>query len=182
MAASRAASRRASPGSQWVKAIECCRAGKGRAFHPPSLSINALRRSTPALQIGEYIPLRSRHDLQAFERRAAGRWLIGLNIADEPRLVEFPGEARLVLSSYLHRPENQSHCGFLQLRASEGVILELDKDKMPEQNGRSQQADGNCDPIQKIATLPIGSDRLLTLAPGSSTCVECLPVIMHVDL
>jgi alpha-glucosidase len=89
----------------------------------------SIRRAAPALRTGNYVPLRSQHDILAFERRAVDRMIIALNIANEPRLFEFRGEGRLLLSTYLDRPANSRVCGSLQLRKNEGIILECHTDE-----------------------------------------------------
>ncbi|HEX5021489.1 MAG TPA: alpha-amylase family glycosyl hydrolase [Candidatus Binatia bacterium] len=88
----------------------------------------ALRRSEPALSVGDYAALPAGEDLVAYMRKAGGRrLLIVLNFGARPRrfnLNELEAQAVLLLSTYLDR-ERKKLAAELQLRPDEGVIVEL---------------------------------------------------------
>jgi len=87
----------------------------------------ALRRNEPALYGGEQHPVRSRNDILVYRRTAgAGEFLIGLNLAAEPRRWTWPepGEGWLCLSTHLDRAQTPVSSP-LMLRANEGVIVRL---------------------------------------------------------
>jgi alpha-glucosidase len=86
----------------------------------------ALRRNTPALEIGSYAPLPADGDLLAYIR-AAGRkrLLIALNLGPQEQTLDLSAlHGRVVLSTHLDR-EGEPADGTLALRADEGVIVEL---------------------------------------------------------
>jgi alpha-glucosidase len=84
----------------------------------------ALRHAEPALICGDYVPLRSHNDILMFLRRTAEQAiLIALNIAEEPRRLEYRGRGRILLSTALGEMPNYSD-GQL-LRPAEGMIIKL---------------------------------------------------------
>jgi len=87
-----------------------------------------LRRSDPALSVGEFAPLPADDDLIAYVRKAGERrLLIVLNLGSEARsfnLSDLEARASLLLSTHLDRNQEYSR-DQLQLRADEGVIVEL---------------------------------------------------------
>jgi alpha-glucosidase len=86
-----------------------------------------LRRGSPALHAGNYTPLEAGEDLFVYIREAGGeRKLIVLNFANESRSLTVPGTAggKVVLSTHLDR-EGKAQVDSLELRANEGVIVEL---------------------------------------------------------
>jgi alpha-glucosidase len=87
-----------------------------------------LRRSEPALSVGEFAPLPADDDLIAYVRKAGERrLLIMLNLGSEARsfnLSDLEARASLLLSTHLDRDQEYSRAD-LQLRADEGVIVEL---------------------------------------------------------
>jgi len=87
-----------------------------------------LRRSEPALSVGEFAPLPADDDLIAYVRKAGERrLLIVLNLGSEARsfnLSDLEARASLLLSTHLDRDQEYSRDD-LQLRADEGVIVEL---------------------------------------------------------
>jgi alpha-glucosidase len=87
-----------------------------------------LRRSEPALSVGDFAALPAGDDLIAYLRKVGERrLLIVLNLGPQERrfnISELEAQASLLLSTYLDR--NQEILGDeLQLRADEGVIVEL---------------------------------------------------------
>jgi alpha-glucosidase len=87
-----------------------------------------LRRSEPALSVGEFAPLPADDDLIAYVRKASERrLLIVLNLGSEARsfnLADLEARASLLLSTHLDRNQEYSR-DELHLRADEGVIVEL---------------------------------------------------------
>jgi alpha-glucosidase len=87
-----------------------------------------LRRSEPALSVGEFAPLPADDDLIAYIRKAGERrLLIVLNLGSEARsfnLSDLEARASLLLSTHLDRDQEYSRDD-LHLRADEGVIVEL---------------------------------------------------------
>jgi alpha-glucosidase len=87
-----------------------------------------LRRSEPALSIGDYAALPSGEDLMAYMRKAGERrLLVVLNfgaVAGRFNLSELQAGASLLLSTYLDRA-GEKLAEELQLRGDEGVIIEL---------------------------------------------------------
>ena len=84
----------------------------------------ALRRSNPALAIGDYAGVPSEEDVLAYERRYGDRsLLIALNLGGSPREISLPAGTRVteVIESTLAR---QSYDGML--RPDEGLILKLE--------------------------------------------------------
>jgi alpha-glucosidase len=83
-----------------------------------------LRRSEAALATGEYRPLRARNDILSYERYCRDeRILIALNIAPEPRKLEWHGEGDLLLSTYLDETGRRKLRGPTLLRPDEGVVV-----------------------------------------------------------
>jgi len=87
-----------------------------------------LRRSEPALSIGDYAALPSGDDLMAYMRKAGERrLLIVLNFGSQGRSFDLAGlqaQAVLLLSTHLDRAR-EALGNELRLRADEGVIAEL---------------------------------------------------------
>jgi glycosidase len=86
----------------------------------------ALRRASPALTLGDYVPVSADDGVLVYERRAEGqRMLIALNFTDGPRAVTLPaGEWQVVCSTATHTPPLPRR-GRLELAADEGVTLRL---------------------------------------------------------
>jgi alpha-glucosidase len=83
----------------------------------------ALRRAEPALAEGDYVPLRSRHDILTFIRESnADRLLIALSMTSEPRRLLVEETGTLLLSTCLDREDGPMRD---MLRANEGVIVRL---------------------------------------------------------
>jgi len=86
-----------------------------------------LRRTEPALTAGTYQPRRSRNDVLSYGRALEGDdILIGLNLVHEPRLFEWQGKGRLLLSTHLDRRE-EPVSGPTLLRPDEGAIIKLQR-------------------------------------------------------
>jgi alpha-glucosidase len=87
----------------------------------------ALRRATPALAIGAYMPLAAQGDILAYSRTDAEQtYCIVLNLGRQPQhfdLCQVAGMQRVVVSTYLDRAGEVVQ-GMLSLRGDEGVILE----------------------------------------------------------
>jgi alpha-glucosidase len=87
----------------------------------------ALRRATPALAIGAYVPLAAQGPILAYSRTDAEQtYCIVLNLGGQPQhfdLCQIAGTHKVVLSTYLDRAGEVVQ-GVLPLRADEGVILE----------------------------------------------------------
>jgi alpha-glucosidase len=87
----------------------------------------ALRRATPALTIGAYVPLAAQGPILAYSRTDAEQtYCIVLNLGGQPQhfdLCQVAGTHKVVLSTYLDRAGEVVQ-GVLPLRADEGVILE----------------------------------------------------------
>jgi alpha-glucosidase len=81
------------------------------------------RRSSPALQAGDYTPMEAAEDVLCYTRELSGKKLqIALNLSGDPKT--HPVSGRILLSTYMDR-EGPAE-GTLDLRANEGVIIELD--------------------------------------------------------
>jgi alpha-glucosidase len=86
-----------------------------------------LRGSEPALIAGTYLPRRSRNDVLTYRRTFEGDdILIGLNLVHEPRMFEWEGQGRLLLSTHLDRIE-EPVSGPTLLRSDEGAIIKLQR-------------------------------------------------------
>jgi len=87
-----------------------------------------LRRSEPALSVGEYAPLPASDDLIAYMRKAGERrLLIVLNLGPQERrfnISELEVQASLIFSTHHDRGQERLGAG-LKLRPDEGVIVEL---------------------------------------------------------
>lgn len=84
-----------------------------------------LKKSTPCLTRGDYRPIRSEHDILAFERSDGERaLLIALNIASEPRQRTLQAKGRRLISTCLDQGPSDFD-GKLFLRGNEGVIFDL---------------------------------------------------------
>jgi alpha-glucosidase len=88
----------------------------------------ALRKASPALQVGTYQPVEDTPETCYLYLRSAGqqRFLIALNFSDGSQHVVVPGErvGRIELSTYLDR-EGRAGPGDVVLRAHEGLIVAL---------------------------------------------------------
>jgi alpha-glucosidase len=86
----------------------------------------ALRRATPALSVGSYMPVEAQDDVLAYVRRHAGqRVLVALNLSSRPQRLELRRaevEGQLVLSTHLDRADEEVGEA-IDMRADEGVIL-----------------------------------------------------------
>lgn len=88
-----------------------------------------LRRSTPALAVGDYRPVEARGSVLAYERGREGeRWLVVLNLGPAAELLpEPPGGLRGTVAVCTHRErEGERVEGEIALRADEGLVLRLD--------------------------------------------------------
>jgi alpha-glucosidase len=84
-----------------------------------------LRKQTPALQSGDYAPIRSRNDVLLYERfTSTEKFMVALNITHEPRVTEIPGGGKIAISTCLDR-QGLRIAGPLLLRPDEGVIIQL---------------------------------------------------------
>jgi alpha-glucosidase len=90
--------------------------------------LNQLRRTEPALAIGEFAPLPGHGDLMAYVRKVdERRLLIVLNLGAEAHsfnLSELQCRAAVLLSTHLDRHRREL-ADTLELRADEGIIVEL---------------------------------------------------------
>lgn len=94
-------------------------------------SLLVLRRATPALASGKYLPLPSTRQAFGFVREddGGGRFAVVLNLSSEPcqfALDDPAGPGRIVLTTFLDRTD-EAVGGPLGLRANEGVILRVDR-------------------------------------------------------
>ena len=91
-----------------------------------------LRRSHPALSIGEYKPLAANDDLLAYVRHTRDeRILVALNLGGKPcaLFLGSPGMVgRTLVSTYLDRQDEVSTTN-LGLRANEGLVVALSAGK-----------------------------------------------------
>ncbi len=85
-----------------------------------------LRRTEPALAIGDYEPIEAEGPVLAYRRRHEGReLLIALNLSSGAARLPAPAAgARILLSSHLDH-DQRAATEDSQLRADEGVILEI---------------------------------------------------------
>jgi alpha-glucosidase len=87
----------------------------------------ALRRASPALTRGAYLPVAASGDLLLYLRQnEQQRMLVALNLGGEPSVVapkDKPWRGKVVLSTLLDREEAVD--GDLALRGNEGVVVEL---------------------------------------------------------
>ena len=85
-----------------------------------------LRRSTLALMAGEYLPLRSHNDLVAYKRVLGHEQiLIALNIANDPRKLQWKGEGTILLSTHFD-VDGKVTASPLLLRGNEGIVLRVE--------------------------------------------------------
>ena len=120
-------------GKPWLPIADDFKSVNVAALHDQATSILSLyhrlielRRSEPALSVGEFAPLPADDDLIAYVRKAGERRLV-LNLGSEARsfnLADLEARASLLLSTHLDRNQEYSR-DELQLRADEGVIVEL---------------------------------------------------------
>ena len=84
-----------------------------------------LRRTEPALALGDHVPVRSRNGVLMHKRAFAGHeMLIALNLMHDPRLVEWGASGRLLLSTSLDKEDIDIKSPLL-LRGDEGVIVRI---------------------------------------------------------
>jgi alpha-glucosidase len=88
-----------------------------------------LRRREPALAIGDFAAVPATGDVLAYRRQFGDtrRYLVVLNFADEPANFHSPTtpqQGTITLSTHLDR-EKEIVRGAIELRANEGVIVEL---------------------------------------------------------
>jgi alpha-glucosidase len=103
-------------------AAEAARPGSMLELHRRLI---ALRRSSPALSLGDYLAVSAEDGVLVFERRAPGeRLAVALNLTHEPRTTALPADAgwSVVLSSDA-RNGGAPGTAWLPLGADEGVIL-----------------------------------------------------------
>ncbi|MEO7909080.1 MAG: alpha-amylase family glycosyl hydrolase, partial [Roseiflexaceae bacterium] len=86
----------------------------------------ALRRASPALEIGGYAALPADGDLLAYTRTAGSqRFLIALNLGSQEQTLDLGAlNGQIVLSTHFDRA-GESATGALALRTDEGLIVEL---------------------------------------------------------
>jgi alpha-glucosidase len=87
-----------------------------------------LRRESPALYGGSYRALDAGEDCYAYLRESGDqRRLVVLNFSGQALRVSIPGQAkgRVLLSTHLDREGENSDLTSLELRANEGLILEI---------------------------------------------------------
>jgi alpha-glucosidase len=86
-----------------------------------------LRKENPALHSGDYMPLRSRNDILAYQRFTdTERFTITLNLAHEARRFDLSGEGEIILSTLLDHHSLRSKPDLL-LRPHEGLIIRMDR-------------------------------------------------------
>ena len=122
-------------GKPWLPLADDCKTVNVQVLRDQSTSILTLyhrlielRRSEPALSVGEFAPVPAGDDLIAYVRKVSERrLLIVLNLSAQARsfnLSDLEARASLLLSTHLDRDQEYSR-DELQLRADEGVIVEL---------------------------------------------------------
>ena len=85
----------------------------------------ALRRATPALEVGGYVPVPSSGDLLAYLRQdTQRRLLVLLNLGHQPQTFASETSGQVLLSTHLDR-EGEAVSGTISLRADEGLVVEL---------------------------------------------------------
>jgi alpha-glucosidase len=91
-------------------------------------SLLLLRRSCPALSVGEYEPVAATRDLLAYVRRAQGECiLVALNLGSEPHSLSIDSlgsTGQILLSTYTDRSRERVATS-IGLRPDEGVIMSL---------------------------------------------------------
>lgn len=90
----------------------------------------ALRRATPALEVGSYRSVDTRDpEVFAYLRESAeARWLVVLNLSDAPHTLALPdpgNAATIRLSTYMDR-EGTAALSALEVRPGEGLLLQCD--------------------------------------------------------
>jgi alpha-glucosidase len=88
-----------------------------------------LRRREHALAIGQFIAVPTQGDVFAYRRQfgESRRFLIVLNFAGDPATFQsaaVPGQGVVLLSTFMDREKETVH-GVIELRANEGIIVEL---------------------------------------------------------
>ena len=87
----------------------------------------ALRRETPALNVGSYAPLDGRPaGVYAYVRQHGDqRVLVALNFTGESKTLDAPGTGRVLLNTHLDHDGGPT-AATLTLRPDEGVVIALD--------------------------------------------------------
>jgi alpha-glucosidase len=85
-----------------------------------------LRRSEPALSVGDHAPVLAEGDVLAYERRApGGRFLVALNMGGRPREpAGLPAGGRVLASTHMDRA-GEATGDAVRLRADEGLVIGL---------------------------------------------------------
>jgi len=94
-----------------------------------------LRRDSPALIAGDYQPVDVRGPVFAYLRTLGEEaFLVALNLSDLPRSIALPpgvGTGRVVLSTRDHRERRATGDTVIELRADEGLVIQLDRPPAP---------------------------------------------------
>ena len=104
--------------------------GPGASFRTSILTLYrtlfALRKATPALNVGRYATVPTPvADCFVYERTdGTDRYLIALNFSDEPQTLSLSGSGTCLLSTHLDRT-GEADLQALSLRPHEGVIVKL---------------------------------------------------------
>jgi alpha-glucosidase len=100
-------------------------ASDGRSLLSLYRQLIRVRRSEPALQGGDQVPVRSRNDILTY-KRCSGREeiLVALNTIHQPRKLEWRGSGQVLLSTYLDGQKRIT--APVLLRPDEGIIVKLD--------------------------------------------------------
>jgi alpha-glucosidase len=94
------------------------------------------RCSHLALSVGDYVPVQTKDQVFAYERRyRSERLLVALNFGHGDQMLDLPadsGQARVLLSTYLDR-EKDGIVSSISLRPNEGIIVALNAAQLAEQ-------------------------------------------------
>lgn len=107
-----------------VRNVATLRADEGSLLHLYRRLL-ALRKAHRPLVEGDYVPMRSRHDVVLFERRTRDeRLLIALNMVHQPRILPWAGAGTVLVSTY---PDEAGGpvTGDRRLRPDEGLIIQM---------------------------------------------------------
>ncbi len=86
----------------------------------------ALRRSEPALAVGDFVPVAATDNVLAYERRhGSRRLLVALSFSDGLQEMDIPAGKRRVLLTTDRGDAPSASTGPIRLRAHEGIIMEL---------------------------------------------------------
>jgi alpha-glucosidase len=87
-----------------------------------------LRNKEPALVAGDYVPIRSVHDILTYGRAYKGvNLIVALNLMHQPRRLKWSGHGTLQLSTYLDR-QGETIYGPVVLRPDEGIVIKQTKE------------------------------------------------------